>query len=352
MNRCRTGKPRPGHRPDEGALLEKSKIGKEKVKFWMLYQRLTTNDSAAGKETGKGGKGTGKAGPGGWGREVESGNRPRAGSMEFGASLGCWILDAWSFSGCWSLDAWMFFPSSDLRPPTSGLRFWPLGRGPFWPFSPFFKWAAKKGQKVPKGAKRCQKVPKGAKSGQVALPRQRRAVAVPRRSPTKAGPTKAGPSSDLRQVEKAMPAKSKIGKEKVKFWLLHQRLTTNDPADGKETGKGGKETGKAGPGGWGREVESGNRPRAGSMEFGASLLELGRLDVGAWTLGCFFAVPRQRRAVVLTKAGPPRSGRGVGVSCRPPSDLSVCRVGHRHSVRAAERNETLLKPGELAREPI
>ena len=48
-------------------------------------------------KTGKGGKETGKAGPNGWGREVESGNWQRAGSLEFGASLGCWILDAWSF---------------------------------------------------------------------------------------------------------------------------------------------------------------------------------------------------------------------------------------------------------------
>ena len=144
----------------------------------------------------------------------------------------------------------------------------PAGRGRFWPFSPLFKWAAKKGQKRPKAAKRCQKVPKAAKW-------LTRPIADLR-----------SPTSDLRQVEEALPPKSKIGKEKVKFWMLYQQLTTNDPATGKETGKGGKGLGTAAAGGQGREVESGNWPRAGSLDFGASFLPRRPVDA-----------PRPRHAV-------------------------------------------------------
>ena len=179
MNKCRTGRPRRWRRPDE-------------------VRRTYFINSAEG---------------------------------EVSSSPSDFSLRYWTLELLWMLELGRLDVFSGLRPPTSGLRFWPLSRGPFWPFLPFFKWGAKKGQKVPKGAK------KGHSSAEAPLP------------------------------------KSKTGKEKVKFWMLHQRLTTNAPAAGKETGKGGKGTGKAGPGGW-------------------------------------------------------------ASAAAPSCDLSVCRVGRRHSVRA------------------
>ena len=69
-------------------------------------------------------------------------------SREQGAKeLGAWGLEqgAWTLELLWMLELgfWMFF--TVLCPPSSVLRFWPPGRGPFWPFSPFFKRGAKKG---------------------------------------------------------------------------------------------------------------------------------------------------------------------------------------------------------------
>ena len=86
------------------------------------------------------------------------------------------------------------FQFADLRPPTSDLRFWPLGRLAMSAFGHFHLFL----NGVPKHAKTCQKVPKGAKW--LSCVCDRVAGDGGRRTP-----------------ERALPPKTKAGKEKVKF---------------------------------------------------------------------------------------------------------------------------------------
>ena len=130
------------------------------------------------------------------------------------------------------------WPASRRTPTKAGsdvsLGYWTLGAffevGRFWPFSPLFKWAAKKGQKRPKAAKWLSSVCDLA----VLL----------------------GGEGGRRPHEGSLLPITKIGKEKVKFWILYQQLTTNDLAAGKESGKGGKGTGKASLGGWAGKLKA------------------------------------------------------------------------------------------------